>query len=383
MSFTDPSCLADSTSGMWSLKIVERAIGPSCTAVLCILLVLGLWPLHVPKNDVTWLQDTNGIRFARYSTALSYGEFRPREADNRSSATIEIWLRPERIWEFGTFLAFYRPYDRFCFSLHQWQTGLLMRAAQDFYVNDVFPRRAPAFLTITVGEQGTIIYVNGAVVKRVSDFRISTKMFSGRLILANSPRQSDSWKGQLLALAIYNRELAANEVLDHFRAWTKEGKQKMVQDQSLIARYLFNEHKGSTIHNDSGSGPDLGIPKNYTVLDQMFLETPWSEFSRSTGFWSAALKNIIGFIPLGFSFYPYFSLIRQYRRPGLITVVLGFAVSLTIEAAQRYLPNRDSGAMDLITNTLGTQLGLLAFRTLVLRSRVFSALGHSAFWPKR
>jgi len=79
----------------------------------------------------------------------------------------------------------------------------------------------------------------------------------------------------------------------------------------------------------------------------------------SWGYWKNLLKNIVGFIPLGFCFYPYVSVVRLYKHPALITVILGFAVSLTIEVLQAYLPTRDSGTTDLITNTLGTWIGAL------------------------
>ena len=81
----------------------------------------------------------------------------------------------------------------------------------------------------------------------------------------------------------------------------------------------------------------------------------------SRSYWESVLKNIVGFIPLGFCFYAYFSLVRHYQRAGLTTVILGFAVSLTIEVLQAYLPTRDSGTTDLITNTLGTWLGIMVY----------------------
>ena len=63
--------------------------------------------------------------------------------------------------------------------------------------------------------------------------------------------------------------------------------------------YLFDEHQGRIVHNNAGAGADLQIPQKYSVLDQLFLETPWSEFRRTCGFWEAVVKNIVGFGPSG------------------------------------------------------------------------------------
>jgi glycopeptide antibiotics resistance protein len=81
------------------------------------------------------------------------------------------------------------------------------------------------------------------------------------------------------------------------------------------------------------------------------------------------LKNIVGFIPLGFCLQACFSQFRHYRRSALVTVIVGFIVSLIIEVLQVLLPMRASGMMDLITNTLGTLLGILAYRAMTVRVR--------------
>ena len=131
--------------------------------------------------------------------------------------------------------------------------------------------------------------------------------------------------------------------------------------------YLFDERSGAVVHNHAGAGVDLFIPVTYTLLDKAFLEPDWNEFSMSWGYWENNLENIAGFVPLGLCFCAYFALIRKIQRAGLVTIVLGFAVSLTIEALQGYIPPRDSGTTDLVTNTLGTWIGVLLYKAVRTR----------------
>jgi glycopeptide antibiotics resistance protein len=88
---------------------------------------------------------------------------------------------------------------------------------------------------------------------------------------------------------------------------------------------------------------------------------------------SAVMKNIVGFVPLGFCFYPFLWL-RQGRGTMLLTIVAGTVVSLTIEILQAFLPTRDSGMTDVFTNTMGTWIGALLYR------RVYAGLGKRFPW---
>jgi glycopeptide antibiotics resistance protein len=50
------------------------------------------------------------------------------------------------------------------------------------------------------------------------------------------------------------------------------------------------------------------------------------------------------------------------NRPIVSTIVVGGITSLIIEVTQAFLPTRDSGMTDLITNTSGTALGAILYR---------------------
>ena len=349
----------------------SRFVDLICFAVLCIVLSLGLWPFHAPKNEVSWLENHNGLRFGRYGTVISGRALAKPTPESDSSSSIEIWLQPSRIWDSNTFLAFYKPDAPRQFSLRQSQTDLELHieARSDspstrtsrLYVPNTFRRSAPAFLTITSGIHGTSVYTDGRPTRTAPQFQLSATDFTGQLILGDSPGQSDSWSGEMFGLAIYSRELTAIQVLLHYQSWTQSGRPKFSPDDRNLALYLFDEHSGNVVHDRADSGVDAHIPEKYIVVDQILLDPFWREFSLSRSYWSGVLKNIIGFVPFGFCFYACLS-IHKVKRSALATVVLGTLVSLTIEVLQTYLPTRDSGTTDLFTNTLGTYLGVLAWR---------------------
>ena len=349
--------------------VQKRLIGIICIAVLCVILNLGLWPCHAPKNEVAWLKARNGLRFGDYGTVMSTRALDGTGSRDTESCSVEIWLQAALTDSSGTIVSFYAPNHPARFSVHQSLGDLMVQSGaatwQRLNVDDVFRQVQPVFVTITSGMQGTAVYVNGTLVKAARQLRLTAGDCTGRLILGDSPLQQDTWSGELMGLAIYRSELAAPAVLVHYNAWMKKGRPEAAQKENNVALYLFDERAGNVVHNHAGLSLDLAIPDTYTVLDKILLEPFWQEFGMSWGYWKGVLKNVVGFIPLGFCFYAYFSLICHCRRAAPMTVIFGTTVSLTIEVLQGYLPTRQSGTTDLITNTLGTWIGVLSYRTVI------------------
>jgi hypothetical protein len=303
---------------------------------------------------------------------VSAGSFNatPRRADG--SCSLEIWLQPKRVHSSGTILAFYHPESRAAHLALRQSLGdlVLQRAGQNelgrgknvkIYVDDVLSRQKPVLITISAGPSETSVFADGRFVRKFNNFKLSSQDLTGRLIVGNSPVTTDNWSGQLKGLAVYDHELTAIEVSDHFANWTRNAQPDLAKGADAIALYLFNEGNGSTVHNQVDPTTDLLIPERFFVLHEQFLERPWDEFRRDWNYWKDVAINIAGFIPLGVFFYAYFSRLQKAEHPAAITIALGFAVSLTIEVLQAFLPTRDSGMTDLITNTFGTAIGVILY----------------------
>lgn len=354
--------------------IQQRILGLLCVLVLAGILVAGLWPFHAPLNDVSWLKNANGVYFGRHhGTILSSGSFQESSAEDEGSCSLEVWLQPDRAYDTGTILSFYRADSGTQFSLHQFEANLVLqkgspeehveaRGPGTAYVDEIFDRERPLLFAITSGAAETKIYVDSVLKRTAPEFRLSRRDCSGQLVLGTSPIVNDNWSGQLRGLAVYKQELTAAQVVQHLRIWTTKGRPDLGQNEHPSALYLFNEDDGRIVHDRSGSGPNLYIPERYLIAREKFLEPPWEEFHPDRSYWKNVELNIVGFIPLGFFLCAYLTMTGKFCRPALATIILGTGVSIIIEILQAFLPTRDSGMTDLITNTLGTGLGAALYR---------------------
>jgi len=353
-----------------------RLIHVLSACVLSIILMAGLWPFHTYRNQVEWLKNRNGLQFKGYGSILSSNSFHANASNNDNFGSIEIWLQPENLRGSYTILSFdssEHPGDPF--SIHQKNDALrierhnmggdgITRTAW-FDVNGVFGEKEATFVTITLEKHETSVYINGFL-KKVSPIPGETSNdLTGRLVIANSPIVHDSWPGSLLGLAIYHSPLKPAQVAQHFESWTRSQRPAVTQDQNPVALYLFNDEKGNICRNQVDSKNNLTIPEHYFVLHPALLSSPWHAYHATWSYWQDVAVNIGGFIPFGFCLIGCLASVRRLKRPAVITILFGFVTSLTIEALQMFLPTRDSDMTDVISNTIGTAIGVLLWRWLV------------------
>ena len=355
-----------------NLRNQRRLLGALCICIVGGMLVAGLWPFHQPANGVHWLENEDGVEISRYGTLQAERSFNSDPADGQAPCTIEVRIQPAKIDRGGTVLAFSSPAHLVTFSLRQVDTDLLIQTrhsneqsrivTSELSVDDVLRAGRPILVAISSGARGTVVYLDGAPVESSRRFRVFEADLVGQLVVGTSPIENDNWIGRIRGIAIYPSEYTANEAARDYREWKANRRPDTLRPQGVRALYLFDEHSGSVVRDYGPSAVRLRIPERYSIVDEKFLEPAWQEFNLHWGYWESALINIAGFIPFGFFVFAFLSIGKAHDRFALWTVLLGTALSLTIEVTQSFLPTRDSGTTDLITNTLGTALGVALYR---------------------
>jgi VanZ family protein len=355
-------------------------------AILCILAVLALlWatlsPFNpYPRNGVAWLPDDNGIRFEHSAVILSEEPLLPPAGQATGEAcAIEIYLRPADRNDSDQFLTFSSDDNPDAVFLRQWRESLLINKSRpihthgtkllEFDVEGVLRIGQLVLLTISSGSHGTTVYADGKVAGNDPHFRILPDELYRQIVMGNSPTSFQVWHGEIRGLAIYDAEVSPAEAARHYAEWSSASSSPAATATDvnhLLARYNFSERSGNTIRSEVASAPPLLIPAHFFIPRKRRLDSVINQFEWTERYRFDVFENIVGFMPLGFVLCGFFALSRPRGQAILISTLCGGFLSFSIEFLQYYIPRRDSGWTDVVTNTTGTLLGaLVAFPLLV------------------
>jgi glycopeptide antibiotics resistance protein len=347
---------------------------------LAMILVAGLWPFNFwAKNEVEWLKDRNGVHF--YGQGIIFSA--PETANSQSPLfadgpiTIELWLQPESDTYpyLPRILSVYDGKDSEVFFFGQWKSHFAVstqaldarggRIYRNTGVENALSKGQERYIAITADEKETRIYIDGKLGLVYPNHSFAPKDRKGlkQIILGNSPSGKSYWKGNIYGLAIYQRCLTAEQVLQHSQDWIKR-KPPFFSDgdnQSTISYFPFNERRGARIQDQFNRHGLFMLPR-FEGPQKIILPPPWKDFRFNLSCISDMTINLLGFIPFGFFIC---ALIRKRvlsgRQSSMVAILLGFSLSLSVELIQAYLPTRNSQLMDVLTNTIGTSLGTVLF----------------------
>lgn len=361
------------------LLFKEKSIKIACLFTIIIILVAGLWPFNFwPQNEVSWLKDSVGVHF--YGRGII---FSPPPANSSSPSlfsggplTIGLWLQPDT--EPGSslprILSIYYVNDGEDFFIGQWKSELILRkrilnaqgkaSYREVGVENALPQGQKRFIAITSDRQNTSVYVDGRLEKTLLNFTLTPKAGkkANRIILGNSPTGKEYWMGMLFGLAIYNDLLSPDMINQDFQNWISDKSPAISKSENPPIIFSFVESPGMII-KDHLKRHTLLMPNRFQIIQKVILEPLWKDFRWKFYYFEDIFLNIFGFIPFGF--FTFARLRNKFKSnlgSSLLVVVLGVFFSLLIELIQVYLPSRDSQTMDVLTNTLGTYLGIILFR---------------------
>jgi hypothetical protein len=351
-----------------------------CIAAVSGVLIATLWPFNpFPRNGVSWVRATSGLRFN--NSALVLGQAPLALSHSRTpSYSLELLIAPASAKSLHTILAFYEPGRPRQFMIRQWNNSLLVThdatvqsdASKTVKVDveDVFRPGRLVLVTVSSGDAGTAVYLDGRLGRSFPNFKISGSELAGEIVLGTSPTEYYPWPGSLYGLAIYSKDLMPTEVLLHYEQWMnpKGGAPDL---EHAIARYVFNETSGTVVRNQIRGEPDLVIPSIFSIPHKVLLKSAAKEFSADWTYASDVLMNIVGFLPIGFVVCLCLKRATARKEAVLLTTIACGLLSLMIEVAQYYIPRRVSGTTDIITNTLGAASGAMLTEFGPLRDLLF------------
>jgi hypothetical protein len=376
-------------------QIALRSLVVLSVAILIGILIFGLNPKGFKfSNDVNWIKDRPGIRFGKYGIAYT-NSFYEWVGDNTSKPngfSIELALQPANYHENRTnfILVLHNGRDLNQLLMWQYHSWIILMNGDDYdykrrskriAVNIASPVPTTRFITVTTGQEGTEIYLDGRFVSRKKDLALKIPN-SGktRLLLGNSIYGKQSWQGEVYGLAFYGYTLTAQDIKRHFNQWFQDRSFSFAKKDKPIALYLFDEKAGVRAIDHAGGKLHLEIPLKMRIFKKKILSPAWSEFKFNRSMNEDNIINLLGFIPFGFILAA--TLMRfggtLEKHYFLITVSFCFTVSLIIEIVQAWLPSRSSSILDLIFNTLGALIGAIILRFFIVsshRKRVHNAGG--------
>jgi hypothetical protein len=343
-------------------------------ATVALILYAGVLPAQFsPVNRVEWLDPGPGLHFERGGIAFSESPLSWQGAGDEVS--LELWVVPaaEPTDRLGQIFSLYDDHAIEPLLVAQWKSGLVVRNRTSDDRGRVRSRELGALgllfrdqlrgIAVTSGAGGTNVYLDGVESGHRSNIPLieGGEVFGGRIVIGNSATGAAPWSGDLLGIAVYDRELPADEVSAHHAAVVAGGAARLAGGDGLVALYAFAERSGESAHSREVSGPALRMPLDFRQLRRPVLELPNLRGRRADVYGRDALVNLLGFLPLGFLA----AVVLRRRGVGALSAVhgavgLGLALSLGIELIQSVMPARVSSATDLVTNLLGTGVGAWA-----------------------
>jgi hypothetical protein len=187
-----------------------------------------------------------------------------------------------------------------------------------------------------------------------------------QLVIGNNIHAKRGWTGSLHGLAISKEAISADLAMRRHDGWVAGKNYKYLKASDTLLLYTFEEKSDHAFFDKLGGNHPLKVPVHLKALQKTFLVLPGKYFYFNQSVVKDTLINVLGFIPIGMVFYGFLE--RFFGSNGkfhlLAALALCVLLSISIEIAQAWIPNRSSSLSDWMLNTLGGWLGAEGIRAI-------------------
>ena len=324
-----------------------------------------------PENKIIYNEDNNSLMFGAASSAYAdKGVFSEKQMPETEELSIEAVLTSEHT-DYPQFMCIVLAYAENSddqLLIGQWNDLLVIMNGDDYSNKQRRPKiyarlnnADKVHIIISSDGAGTSAYINGDLVVFNEEFRLQLPSEAGktRLILGNSILNQNQWFGELYALAFYHDAFDGESAKKHFTSWNSGG--RIINFKEKEPYFIFNlDHFDENVVTDNTDrNAQIILPDKRPMHKTEVLSFPGGIDSADRQLHSDILINFAGFIPFGFCLFALLASAAKKSSYGqlIITILLGFLLSLLFELIQVQMPSRNSSLLDLLLNTAGTTAG--------------------------
>lgn len=331
----------------------RRCLSAVLVLLTAMILVAGLWPFRFHPPNLVHQQQDVGLVFGK--NGIAYARDINWAAPGSSGFTLELWVRPAATAkQFATIACIVGSTDCSDFQIAQWESDVLLwpmlRETNGAPVRkksgaSVLAPGRWTYVVVSSGSGGTRFYINGALQQQYPE-RLAIENSHGMVVLGNNASGVEPWQGAVSGLAIYARPMTGNEARQRFEAWNRNDVPPAPVDSTAWFDFVST--------HPTPTSPQMLVPSSFVPPHRTVLK--WDPKFDHGGI-SDIVLNFVGFIPFGFLVFSLISERKSVTSAMVLSIAAGVAVSAAIELTQVYMPGRDSSAVDLLFNSVGTAAG--------------------------
>ena len=332
---------------------------------------MGLWPFDFWQSNKVSQDSVNGLRLTPAATLYTTKPPKKLLDLREFSLLLNLSSGSSASHGYARILSYSLDDKQVNLMVGQWEDNLIFRLKTGvtkriihFETDHVLKKGEKSWLAIVFDGNGLSLYQEGKIRNRMRTGPLDFSRWNGSfpLVIGSEANGKFRWQGSIYSITLFDQAFSPEEVKivpTHIKEYLTSNR----ESKKPLIHYSFDDSQNEPIiDRGKGEPAHLTIPRYFDPYKRVALEKPSTRLGDYRRNLKDIVMNIVGFVPLGFLLSLYLLPKGLSSRSSLLlSVVIGFCLSLMVEVLQAFLPTRSSSMTDMIANTLGTAIGSFAY----------------------